>query len=564
MESRSRFKRLALTVPLALLAITGIVFGQTMPGYTITPFAHITGGARDVATDAAGNVYSMGRDSGLIYKATPAGALAVLASLGAGFYVGPHYDPATNSLLITTCNFGPGAERFYKVDANSGALSTYQTGRTCSGGFASDAAGNIYASVFVAAGSIIKITPGGAISTYATGLSFPDGIDFGPGGELYVGNRATNQIMRVAPGGGVATVFASGGGINQPLGVLADSAGFVYVANYGSGVISKISPAGVVSTLGTGFGNPVGIAFDPSGSMFIANFSGTVVYKVIGVAPPTPTDSTPPTITPSITGTLGSGGWYVSNVGVSWTVTDADTAITSSTGCGAESVTTDTTGITLTCSATSTGGTASASVTIRRDVTAPAITVSATAGGNPYSPGTWTNNDVTVTWSCSDNTSGVASYSSPVTVSAEGGGQSASGSCSDAAGHVSGVAFSGINIDKTAPAITGMPATGTCSMWPPNHKMITVATVSTTDSGSGAGSFTVAGASNEPDNGLGDGDTAGDISITGVNPKTIALRAERAGGGNGRVYTLNASATDLAGNLTVVTSTCTVPRNQGK
>ena len=47
-------------------------------------------------------------------------------------------------------------------------------------------------------------------------------------------------------------------------------------------------------------------------------------------------------------------------------------------------------------------------------------------------------------------------------------------------------------------------------------------------------------ASSEPDNGLGDGDTANDIQVSGngsLNP-VLNLRAERAGNGNGRTYTI--------------------------
>ena len=87
------------------------------------------------------------------------------------------------------------------------------------------------------------------------------------------------------------------------------------------------------------------------------------------------TDTTPPVLVPTVTGTLGSGGWYTSDVHVTWSVTDPQSSISSSSGCGAASVTSDTstTGVTLTCSATSGGGTSSQSVTIKRDATRPVL-----------------------------------------------------------------------------------------------------------------------------------------------------------------------------------------------
>ena len=42
----------------------------------------------------------------------------------------------------------------------------------------------------------------------------------------------------------------------------------------------------------------------------------------------------PPTVTPKVTGTQGSNSWYRSDVGVSWTLADAQSAIVASTGCG--------------------------------------------------------------------------------------------------------------------------------------------------------------------------------------------------------------------------------------
>src|SRR5205823_13578044 len=80
-----------------------------------------------------------------------------------------------------------------------------------------------------------------------------------------------------------------------------------------------------------------------------------------------------------------------------------------------------------------------------------------------------------------------------------------------------------IRIDKSAPAIGGMPA-ASCSLWPPNHQLVTVANVTAQDSVSGLAGFTVTASSNEPENGTGDGDTSPDSVITGGR---VDLRAER-------------------------------------
>ena len=46
------------------------------------------------------------------------------------------------------------------------------------------------------------------------------------------------------------------------------------------------------------------------------------------------TDPTPPVITPNVTGSMGSGGWYRSDVGVGWSVADPESAILTAIGCG--------------------------------------------------------------------------------------------------------------------------------------------------------------------------------------------------------------------------------------
>src|SRR5262249_58227813 len=105
----------------------------------------------------------------------------------------------------------------------------------------------------------------------------------------------------------------------------------------------------------------------------------------------------------------GSNGWYTTNVTVSWSVSDPETGISTSSGCGTTTTTTDITGATLTCSATNSAGlSSSASVSFKIDKTPPVITPTVTGTTNGSG---WYRSDVTVSWRVSDGTSGVSTSS---------------------------------------------------------------------------------------------------------------------------------------------------------
>lgn len=95
---------------------------------------------------------------------------------------------------------------------------------------------------------------------------------------------------------------------------------------------------------------------------------GTVMVDVEGTPaepcgpPDGETDQTPPVVTPDVSGTVGDDDWYTSDVAVTWRTSDPESPVTS-TPCPATQITTDTVGQEVSCSATSTGGISSASVT---------------------------------------------------------------------------------------------------------------------------------------------------------------------------------------------------------
>ena len=72
--------------------------------------------------------------------------------------------------------------------------------------------------------------------------------------------------------------------------------------------------------------------------------------------------------------------------------------------------------------------------------------------------------------------------------------------------------------------------------------------------------------SSEPEDGRGDGATGPDIqgASFGTGDLEFAVRAERSGGGAGRIYTATYRATDKAGNTTDTAATVVIPHDAGK
>lgn len=114
-------------------------------------------------------------------------------------------------------------------------------------------------------------------------------------------------------------------------------------------------------------------------------------------------------------------------------------------------------------------------------------------------------------------------------------------------------------IDTTPPQINATAAISV--LWPPNHKYVEVKINATAfDVCDPSPKITlVSVTSNEPDNGIGDGNTVNDIVI--INDFTFSLRAERSGAGEGRIYTITYKATDVSGNFAMVSVTIEVPHN---
>jgi hypothetical protein len=122
-----------------------------------------------------------------------------------------------------------------------------------------------------------------------------------------------------------------------------------------------------------------------------------------------------------------------------------------------------------------------------------------------------------------------------------------------------------VTVADTTPPVVSL-ALDRYVLWPPNHKMITInASVVVTDICDPTPGFLLASVvSSEPENGIGDGNTNGDVqgAALGTADVQFQLRAERSGGGPGRIYSILYLGFDDSGNTTPAPTQVMVPHNQ--
>ncbi len=174
-----------------------------------------------------------------------------------------------------------------------------------------------------------------------------------------------------------------------------------------------------------------------------------LVTITLTVAPAAPSDSTPPVITSTVTGTAGAHGWYTSDVTVTWSVVDDQSAATIDAGCGVQTVATETLGTLSGCSAHSAGGSASSSFNVKIDKTGPSAGLSpaGTLGSNG-----WYTSDVTVTTAGTDTISAPVTCTAPQLLTDETAGTAAQGSCTNDAGLSTPASALTVKVDKTGPS----------------------------------------------------------------------------------------------------------------
>jgi hypothetical protein len=183
-------------------------------------------------------------------------------------------------------------------------------------------------------------------------------------------------------------------------------------------------------------------------------------------------DNTGAAASASLSPAANAAGWNNSPVTITWTGSDTGVGFTPKCdGASSEhnpnpctdTVTAASNGTTKTASATDRLGNAGGgSVVVRLDTLVPTITGSR----SPAQPASgWNNTDVTVSFTCDDPkqdadfASGIKSCGPNRTVSTDGANQSVTGTAVDTADNQASTTVSGINIDRTAPVVTGAATT---------------------------------------------------------------------------------------------------------
>jgi sugar lactone lactonase YvrE len=151
-------------------------------------------------------------------------------------------------------------------------------GFTSSEDFVFDAQGN-YVGVDED-GNLVRISKTGEKELWAPSIGSTAGMAILPDGSIVFCEIQEGAIKRAYPNGAVVVVL---GGLQYPNGLDIGPDGFIYVAENGAGRVRRVNPdTGEFSIIAHGLTGPNGVAFsDDPQLLYVGSFEGSGVYKIV-------------------------------------------------------------------------------------------------------------------------------------------------------------------------------------------------------------------------------------------------------------------------------------------
>jgi sugar lactone lactonase YvrE len=176
-------------------------------------------------------------------------------------------------------------------------------------------------------GALIRIAPNGASTTVLSGIAYPNGVEVGKDGFVYVAEHDAGNVRRIHPDTGAFTIIASG--LTNPNGVsFSPDYRTLYIGSFGDGTVHSVTvdgqgnwgPKKLFGTTpgagqgdGDGFGRGGldGLTVDACGNVYVTEFEVGLVWRFApsgGNAPELVFDADSAWI-PNMHWGTGVGGW---------------------------------------------------------------------------------------------------------------------------------------------------------------------------------------------------------------------------------------------------------------
>ena len=286
----------ALLLPVETRAQNTIttVAGGALPNNVSNTGAGLEG-VYGVVRDSTGNLYVI-TDVGVIYKATPSGAMSIYAGNITGGYTGD------GKLAIDATLDEPFAGA---LDANGNL-------------YFSDSQNCVIRKITASTGIITTVVGNGNCDYTGDGgpagsaaLNFPQGVAIDPFGNIFIVDYNNDVIRRVDGTTNIISTFAGNNSVgytgddgpatqaelNFPVGLATDAAGNVYIADAGNNVVRMVTASNNIIGTVAGTGNPgysgdggqatsatltypAAVAVDSSNNLYIADTENAVIRKV--------------------------------------------------------------------------------------------------------------------------------------------------------------------------------------------------------------------------------------------------------------------------------------------